>query len=49
MSIGIRRPHEAVDYASLSAKGARGAQRFALLVMSEDHGATIREVAPPTQ
>jgi hypothetical protein len=37
------------DYASLSAKGARGAQRYALLVLSEDHGAVIREVAPPAQ
>jgi hypothetical protein len=37
------------DYASLSAKGSRGAQRYALLVLSEDHGAVIREVAPPTQ
>jgi len=37
------------DYTSLSAKEARGAQRFAVLVLSDEQGAVIREVAPPTQ
>jgi len=35
------------DYASVSEGGTAGATRFALLVLSEDHGAAIREVAPP--
>ena len=37
------------DYASLSAKSSRPAQRYAVLVLSEEHGAVIREVAPPAQ
>lgn len=37
------------DYASLSNTETRTADRFALLVLSEDHGATIREVDPPTR
>jgi len=37
------------DYASLSAEGSRGAKQYSILVMSEDHGAVIREVAPPAQ
>jgi hypothetical protein len=37
------------DYASLSAKGAGNAERFAVLVMSDQHGAVISEVAPPAR
>lgn len=35
------------DYASVSETGTAGAQRFAVLVLSEQDGAVIREVAPP--
>ena len=37
------------DYASISASEARGASRFAILVMSEEKGATLHDVATPTQ
>jgi hypothetical protein len=37
------------DYASLSATGSQQAARYSILVLSEDHGAVIREVTPPTQ
>jgi hypothetical protein len=37
------------DYASLSGSGSSDVQRFAVLVLSEDLGATIREVAPPAR
>ena len=37
----------AFDYATLSVGGPEDVQRFAILVMSEDHGALIREVGPP--
>jgi hypothetical protein len=37
------------DYASLSAKDAQRADRYSILVLSEDHGAVIREVTPPAQ
>jgi len=35
------------DYASVSETGTEGAERFAILVLSETDGALIREVAPP--
>ena len=35
------------DYASLSTDELEGVERFALLVLSEEHGAVIREAAPP--
>ena len=35
------------DYASLSGAGANNAVRYAILVLSEQHGAVIRETAPP--
>ncbi|MDB4338923.1 hypothetical protein OAA19_02315 [Rubripirellula sp.] len=35
------------DYASLSAADAKGAERYAILVKSEDQGSTIQEVANP--
>ena len=35
------------DYASVSDEATRGAERFAVLVLSESDGAVIREVAPP--
>lgn len=35
------------DYTSVSNGGDRGVQRFAILVLSEEDGAVIREVAPP--
>ena len=37
------------DYASVSTPEKVGIQRFAVLVLSEDRGATIREAAPPLQ
>ena len=37
------------DYSSISAADARGAQRFAILVLSEEKGATLHDIAPPTQ
>ncbi len=37
------------DYASLSADMAGRVERFAILVLSEKHGAVIHEVAPPAQ
>ncbi|MFO7562079.1 MAG: hypothetical protein R6X02_05505 [Enhygromyxa sp.] len=37
----------AFDYASLSTNELDDVERFAILVMSEDRGALIREVAPP--
>jgi hypothetical protein len=37
------------DYTSLSAREAGTPDRFAILVLSEEHGAIIREVTPPTQ
>ncbi len=37
------------DYASLSGSGATDVERFAVLVLSETHGAVIRELAPPTR
>jgi len=35
------------DYASLSTDDLDAVERFALLVLHEDHGAVIREAAPP--
>ena len=37
------------DYASLSTNTLDSAERFAVLVMSEEFGASVREVAPPKQ
>jgi hypothetical protein len=37
------------DYTSLSTDALDGTSRFALLVMSEDHGALVKEVAPPVR
>lgn len=37
------------DYVSVSEQGTEGAERFAVLVLSESDGALIREVAPPGQ
>jgi hypothetical protein len=37
------------DYASLSTNDLDHAQRFALLVVSDEHGAAVREAAPPQQ
>ncbi|NNE01424.1 MAG: carboxypeptidase regulatory-like domain-containing protein [Pirellulaceae bacterium] len=37
------------DYTSISAVEARGANRFAILVMSAEKGATLHDVASPTQ
>tara|TARA_R110002049_G_scaffold4601_4_gene31941 strand:+ start:203827 stop:210162 length:6336 start_codon:yes stop_codon:yes gene_type:complete len=37
------------DYASVSAADAKGAERFAILVMSEEEGATLHDVAPPNR
>jgi hypothetical protein len=35
------------DYASLTTEGIGSVERFAILMMSDTHGAAIREVAPP--
>jgi hypothetical protein len=35
------------DYASLSTGDLDGATRFSILVMSEEFGATVKEVQPP--
>lgn len=37
------------DYASLSASDTPRVAKFSILVLSEEHGAVIREVAPPAQ
>lgn len=37
------------DYASLSTNDLDNVERFALLVMSDNQGAVVREVAPPTR
>ena len=37
------------DYASLSGGANQGAERYAMLIMSEEDGAVIREVTPPLQ
>lgn len=37
------------DYASVSGENASGATRFAVLVLSDEYGARIREVVPPAQ
>ena len=37
------------DYASISAAGAQGAARFAILVMSDEKGATLHDIAAPNQ
>ncbi len=37
------------DYASISADDARGAARFAILVMSDEKGATLHDVASPNK
>jgi hypothetical protein len=37
------------DYASLSTPERQAVERFSILVLSEDKGATIRETAPPPQ
>ena len=37
------------DYATLSTEDVSGVDRFAILIMSDDHGAVVREVAPPKQ
>jgi hypothetical protein len=37
------------DYVSLSGMDNNAVERFAVLVMSEQHGATVRELAPPRE
>jgi hypothetical protein len=37
------------DYASLSGEGGDDATRYAILILSDDNGAVIREVAPPAR
>jgi hypothetical protein len=44
---GYTDPRGRFDYASLSTSGLDDVERFALLLLSTDHGAIIREVAPP--
>jgi hypothetical protein len=35
------------DYVSVNTPEGRGIERFAILVLSDDRGAVIREAAPP--
>jgi hypothetical protein len=37
------------DYASLSTNQLDSVERFAILIMSEDHGSVVREAAPPNR
>ena len=37
------------DYVSLSGEGKGAAERYAILVLSKEHRAVIREVAPPVK
>ena len=37
------------DYASLSTDDLNGARRFSILVMSENHGALVKEAKPPAR
>jgi hypothetical protein len=37
------------DYASLSGEGATSAQRYAVLVLSDEFGAKVNDLAPPTR
>ena len=37
------------DYSSISASDAKGASRFAILVLSDEKGATLHDIAPPTR
>ncbi|QDU85408.1 hypothetical protein Pla163_25370 [Planctomycetes bacterium Pla163] len=37
------------DYTSVSGDNASGAVRFAVLVLSDEHGAVVRELDPPTR
>ncbi|MCA9033474.1 MAG: hypothetical protein KDA66_21845, partial [Planctomycetaceae bacterium] len=37
------------DYVSLSGVGARDAQRYSVLVLSDDHGAVVREADAPLE
>ena len=37
------------DYSSISASDARGAKRFAIMVLSDEKGATLHDVAAPNQ
>ena len=37
------------DYASVSAADAQGASRFAILVLDEEKGATLHDVAAPNR
>jgi len=37
------------DYASLSTDELGGVRKFAILILSEEHGALVREATPPKQ
>lgn len=37
------------DYASVSGEGAANVERFSVLVLSDDHGAALRELEPPAR
>jgi hypothetical protein len=37
------------DYASVNAPERQAIQKFSVLILSDDRGAVIREVAPPQQ
>ena len=37
------------DYASLSGEGATSAERYAVLVLSDEFGAKVKDLAPPTR
>ncbi|MEJ7593788.1 MAG: hypothetical protein WKF77_19795 [Planctomycetaceae bacterium] len=46
---GYMDPRARFDYASLSTNDLDNVERFALLVMSDNQGAVVREVAPPAR
>jgi hypothetical protein len=37
------------DYASLNTNELEGAQKFSILVLSDEHGALVKEATPPKQ
>jgi hypothetical protein len=37
------------DFSSLSTNELDNVEKFALLIMSDEHGAVVREAAPPKQ
>ena len=46
---GYTDPRGRFDYVSLNTNELENVERFSLLIMSEDHGAVVRETPPPTR